>query len=782
MYKLENVPSIKKDTQRSQNSDKTTTKSEFNDPDDMNIKDKFIDINNKYFNIQAAEIFENNSRKTTKNTLNKDDSTINEIDNVNQDVKTKLKRKYKRKKIKVLDKFQILSEKYNELINIENNKLNMDDYKQQHLNEINSKYIKKTKINKTELPNSYINYFEREYIDKYKNKKVSPRTVGLIKKIIRNREVNINNQILEIMKTNKSFKNNNNFFNNRKCKLIDRSNNNTNAKSDMIESLKQNFRKYDIFASTNQIMKNAILGSKSKSEVTKIIEESEKFRLFVKNIKHAWDKDRINFVSKKSNFNKNDSFTKNGKTFNYEEADFELYGKSTLIHFNSKLIIWYNTQLEISNDNEYVCFVDGKMSSVAFHWKQTFEVLIVNRKNLTLKPVTIVFALLDGTSSNDYFVLFDKLFKYSNINITYFVCDYEMAIHKAIRLVFPNAHIQGCYFHYCRNLRIQSVFLASRYKSKVSLCILALCKVLPFFKYPSLAITQAIEDIKINNDHFYKNTDFKFLIYVFYTYVVRFQNTFLINPFLKIEKTNNVCEGRNSQLQKQIQSRPSIKKLMELIQIRFKNDVYSSENLIQMNNSKNNDFEDCAEYIHLESGENMKQIIKDIYDFGYIKSTNAEEFLENKLFSLNYTDIDKTTEEKISFDYLKTLYWNYQKIKNKNQDEFKNAKNKMMQKLKKRAKNDYKDDKITACSDAEFSFLSENNDLIDNFDMPSEYDSTKLQTNNYLDEIKFMAQAMQQRSNFKSDIDNIKSLKKIKKAFILLKQTFGDYFDQNEFN
>ena len=54
-----------------------------------------------------------------------------------------------------------------------------------------------------------------------------------------------------------------------------------------------------------------------------------------------------------------------------------------------------------------------------------------------------------------------------NINV-----DYKLAIHQAIRAVFPEVQINGCFLHLVKNLRkhLASCHLLGRYNTDVDFC------------------------------------------------------------------------------------------------------------------------------------------------------------------------------------------------------------------------------------------------------------------------------------------------------------------------
>lgn len=96
-------------------------------------------------------------------------------------------------------------------------------------------------------------------------------------------------------------------------------------------------------------------------------------------------------------------------------------------------------------------FGDGTFKRAPKPFKQFFSIHVdLNScKNYT-NIVPIIYALLPDKSEETYRRLFSFLKESLCVEISYFKCDFETGLMNAVKSVFPNVELRGCYFHFNR--------------------------------------------------------------------------------------------------------------------------------------------------------------------------------------------------------------------------------------------------------------------------------------------------------------------------------------------
>jgi len=173
-------------------------------------------------------------------------------------------------------------------------------------------------------------------------------------------------------------------------------------------------------------------------------------------------------------------------------------------------------------------------------------ILICNHEftNTNVPCLYILMTSKEQVSYGYVFILIDQIIKQHgyNLKVTSIMSDYEEALRNSIRNIFPEAQLQGCYFHYVKALWSKASKLGLRKKSTI-----IDTKLLIFF----MKILVHLPDEDEMKSHFWKkillvfgsNAPFKdFLKY--------FEKNWLNHAIVKaptnfrekIERTNNICE------------------------------------------------------------------------------------------------------------------------------------------------------------------------------------------------------------------------------------------------
>uniref|UniRef100_A0A1E1WV05 FLYWCH-type domain-containing protein n=1 Tax=Pectinophora gossypiella TaxID=13191 RepID=A0A1E1WV05_PECGO len=95
-------------------------------------------------------------------------------------------------------------------------------------------------------------------------------------------------------------------------------------------------------------------------------------------------------------------------------------------------------------------FGDGTFKSVPRPFYQLFTLhMDLNSDKNTTNIVPILYALLPNKNQRTYIRLFE-IIKKLGFKIHHFKCDYEIAIMNAVKYVFQESNVSGCYYHYQR--------------------------------------------------------------------------------------------------------------------------------------------------------------------------------------------------------------------------------------------------------------------------------------------------------------------------------------------
>ena len=101
--------------------------------------------------------------------------------------------------------------------------------------------------------------------------------------------------------------------------------------------------------------------------------------------------------------------------------------------------------------------MDGTFYSCPKKFYQLYNIIGKDSKTGIIIP--LVFIIMSNKSYELYFHIFENiknLFVYNNINIDfkdlYIMMDFEKGARRAIKTVFPQTHLLGCYFHFAKSL------------------------------------------------------------------------------------------------------------------------------------------------------------------------------------------------------------------------------------------------------------------------------------------------------------------------------------------
>ena len=99
--------------------------------------------------------------------------------------------------------------------------------------------------------------------------------------------------------------------------------------------------------------------------------------------------------------------------------------------------------------NEFYC--DGTYSSSPRKYNMLFNIIAYH--NSTNSYIPVIHALMSGQTEGHYVKVLEYLkLKKEKSEIKSIMCDFEKALRNAIKNIFPNVIIYGCYYHFVKLL------------------------------------------------------------------------------------------------------------------------------------------------------------------------------------------------------------------------------------------------------------------------------------------------------------------------------------------
>lgn len=187
---------------------------------------------------------------------------------------------------------------------------------------------------------------------------------------------------------------------------------------------------------------------------------------------------------------------------------------------------------------KHAYFGDGTFRCVPSPFYQLYSLHIdygSNEKATNIRPV--VFALLPDKSQQTYMRFFKLLKEILNIDVKTFKADYELGALNAVRAVFPQAIITGCFHHYNDAIWRKSKQLHVN-ESKSGRRLTRLCALLPLL--PANLIHETWHSLMQDLD---ENEDFsEFLNYVTNQWINKLTCN-VISVAFERHRTTNALEG-----------------------------------------------------------------------------------------------------------------------------------------------------------------------------------------------------------------------------------------------
>ncbi|KAG4088990.1 hypothetical protein H8356DRAFT_1432361 [Neocallimastix lanati (nom. inval.)] len=280
-----------------------------------------------------------------------------------------------------------------------------------------------------------------------------------------------------------------------------------------------------------------------------------------------------NSIKSQISRNLNKKLPSNVTTFAEIPSESEYYktkrGENFMIFKNSNLIIFQSPfQAKLFREYNDDIFVDGTFFIAP---KFSYQVFITRTYAKELDSFyTTSFAILKNKEQETYKMLFEKLKKNANtcnnnirIETKNLHCDFERAISKAAKTIFPNTNIKYCIWHYKKSLEIKKNKLCYnevKNNNNIFIYYKAISN-LPFINPEyifDIYVIIKIKSIKNNYCQF-----LKFLEYFYKTYLIDYDMK-IWNYYNNIEHiTNNASESLNNYLNNLFPTKPSFYELID---------------------------------------------------------------------------------------------------------------------------------------------------------------------------------------------------------------------------
>lgn len=255
-------------------------------------------------------------------------------------------------------------------------------------------------------------------------------------------------------------------------------------------------------------------------------------------------------------------------------------GHDVLRSESARMAFWANSDLDLAGARVICAFADGKFSGCPRGWTQLFQLrLLVERRppnalnSPTQTTVTFALALLDGKTEDFYFDFFAAVKNAGCPTPPFLLTDFELAIGRGAKKVWPALQLRGCYFHFLANLTKKIASLQRWLGKTASIATVNLLTVSPLLSVLPFYLHTRIQQLQLVGDALFKDINFKLIMYVFATYAVRLRGLFAIDLGELLSRTNNTCEGLNSGIQRKFSVRLSDGEIRQLVEETFKTDL-----------------------------------------------------------------------------------------------------------------------------------------------------------------------------------------------------------------
>lgn len=282
-------------------------------------------------------------------------------------------------------------------------------------------------------------------------------------------------------------------------------------------------------------------------------------------------KSRLDFYLR-NRTNVNRIFPTKQDLFDNENSLSVVFGQNALKKVTESMLFFH-----LPMGPEYKHFImkrahfDGMFTNCPRPYKQSVELRVVLGHGDQEIVVTFARALLNGSKTENYVEFFEQARNMKLKKIPLIITDFEIAISNAIRQVFPQTRVRGCWYHFWNNMLCHSGLLNRVTEQTTKKSIINFLSVLPYLHHKELFLLSLIRRMEYKSElERHRDANYKLIMYVYATYVKRFQHLYHIDLRLSLERTNNSCEGSNSGLSKHSAQRLMLREFTEYAENQMK--------------------------------------------------------------------------------------------------------------------------------------------------------------------------------------------------------------------
>lgn len=235
-------------------------------------------------------------------------------------------------------------------------------------------------------------------------------------------------------------------------------------------------------------------------------------------------------------------------------------------------ILFFCTPLAKSKFKVYKCYYgDGtfKVAPRLFYQLYTLHIN-ASQNDDTVNFVPLIYILLPNKTQATYERLFTILRDQFLLNIEQYKCDYELAVIQAVNVVYPNAKVTGCYFHYwkalskkSKNVGLKDIDGGDRITRMYMQLALLPPIMIPEGFLAILELNSSSAECTTFSDYFSK----QWIILI---------TTDKFSCYKEIFRTNNPIEGWHGRLKNRIPVKPPLYRFIQLLK---KEAQYQDKNL-----------------------------------------------------------------------------------------------------------------------------------------------------------------------------------------------------------
>ncbi|XP_063394032.1 uncharacterized protein LOC134679120 [Cydia fagiglandana] len=230
---------------------------------------------------------------------------------------------------------------------------------------------------------------------------------------------------------------------------------------------------------------------------------------------------------------------------------------------NSRILIFASEKAREHLKYGKTFFGDGTFENCPRPFKQLYVVFCdLGSSEGTNNVVPVIYALLPNKFGKSYSIMFEIIkSQIPEWAPNKFIMDFEPAPITAIRNVFPEIKLHGCFFHFQDRLKKKAKKLTIIKRNTKTNKIVSLCIVLPLL--PEANIDEGLHYILKENKVMGSNN--KLELFLSYVQDHWMPKKALWCTFGERHRTNNVCEGWNGQFNKSLKKRPTILHLLKIL-------------------------------------------------------------------------------------------------------------------------------------------------------------------------------------------------------------------------